>query len=178
MNSKFRRYGMLAVLLISALFVSWALPRFLVRSGTGVRAVADRGSRPQIQFPDLNGNMWQLSGQRGRVVLVNFWATWCPPCRHEIPMLMRLASRRRGVDFEMVGVAVDQYGEQKVRSFSREAGINYPVLLGPDAGVNTLPTSYLIDREGRVAKTYVGELDERVEEDINALVAEPLPAVR
>jgi hypothetical protein len=90
-------------------------------------------------------------------------------------MLIRLAARRRGADFEMVGVAVDQYGERKVRKFSEEAGINYPVLLGPEAGISTLPTSYLIDREGRVAKTYVGELDESVVEDINTLLAESPP---
>ncbi len=172
MNPQFRRYGTLAALLLSALFVSWALPRFLGRSGTGVRAAVDRGSRPQIQFPDLDGKTWVLGEQRGRVVLVNFWATWCPPCRHEIPMLIRLASRRRGADFEMVGIAVDRYGGKKVRDFSREAGINYPVLLAPDADISTLPTSYLIDREGRVAKTYVGELNESVEEDINTLIAE------
>ncbi len=172
-----RRYYMLAILLGTALAASWAIPRFLARGGA-LRPAGERREMPQIQLPDLDGATWRLSDQRGKVVLVNFWATWCAPCRSETPALVRLAARLRGADFEMAGVTLDERPERKVRDFAARFQMNYPVLLPSEserleAGIRSLPTTFLIDRQGRVAKTYVGEIDRGIETDIEKLLAEP-----
>jgi thiol-disulfide isomerase/thioredoxin len=126
----------------------------------------------------MNGGMWKLSDQRGKVVLVNFWATWCGPCREEIPDLGRIARRFRGTDFELVGIAMDESGRKVVKDFVERSGIEYKVLLPSReeigaSGVDSLPTTYLVDRKGRVAKVLVGLADAReITENIQQLLAE------
>jgi thiol-disulfide isomerase/thioredoxin len=122
-------------------------------------------SRP---LPDLAGAPQTLAQWRGRVLVVNFWATWCAPCREEIPVFVELQRRygERGLQF--VGIAIDQ--PDKVAPFAAEFGINYPVLVGGldaaewsrDLGnrVGALPFTLVIDRDGDVRMTHLGELKE------------------
>jgi peroxiredoxin len=121
---------------------------------------------PALRLPDLEGRTRELREFRGQVVLVNFWATWCPPCRREIPALQRVRGEYRERGFEILGVALDD--AQAVRDFVAEHGLGYPQLLagGEGAGVmgrfgnprGALPYSVLVDREGVIRLAHLGEL--------------------
>jgi thiol-disulfide isomerase/thioredoxin len=121
-----------------------------------------------MRLPDLDQNLQSISQWRGKVVVVNFWATWCAPCREEIPMFVRLQEEHRNRGLQFVGIAIDQ--PDKVRPYAAELGMNFPVLiasvdaieltrtLGNRAGV--LPYTIVIDRTGRVAAIEVGAAKE------------------
>jgi cytochrome c biogenesis protein CcmG, thiol:disulfide interchange protein DsbE len=147
-------------------------------AGSGILAAGKRRSMPQVEMPDLAGRPWRLSDRRGKVVLVNFWASWCGPCRAETPGLVRLADEYRGRGFELAGVAMDDE-PAPVRKFAASYRISYPVLL-PQAdspffsAIQALPTSFLIDKSGRVAATYSGAVGEgELRADVDRLLAEP-----
>jgi cytochrome c biogenesis protein CcmG, thiol:disulfide interchange protein DsbE len=133
----------------------------------------------RLTLPRLDGGDWSLAQQRGKVVLVNFWATWCPPCREETPWLVKLSQRFREQGLEVVGVAMDDDGEEPaIRRFLAQYRVPYPILRAGEnsplaQSIENLPTTLLIDRRGRVARTYVGLLpEEDVENDVTALLAE------
>jgi thiol-disulfide isomerase/thioredoxin len=117
-----------------------------------------------FKLPDLAGHMRTLSSYKGKVVLVNFWATWCPPCRKEIPLLISAERRYAGRGVEIVGIAVDNPG--KVRAFSAQFHINYPVLLGQGTsvelmkragdGAGLLPYSVVFSRKGHPVAVRTG----------------------
>ena len=119
---------------------------------------------PDFALATLSGETFRLSEQRGKVVVLNFWATWCPPCREEIPDFVALQHefRDRGVVF--VGVSEDEEGEAVVRPFAEEYGINYPIVFDDGTlttrfeGVTGYPTTYLIDQEGRILAYMPGGL--------------------
>ncbi|MDR3700239.1 MAG: TlpA disulfide reductase family protein [Candidatus Sulfopaludibacter sp.] len=124
-----------------------------------------RKSMPDIASTDLRGNPWRLSDHKGEAILVNVWASWCPPCREETPGFVRVAKEYEGNGFEVVGVSADE-GPAPVRRFVDQFHVPYPVILpGADspliAAVESLPTSFLLDRQGRVATVYVGAVSER-----------------
>lgn len=155
------------------------LPRNSSDPASDVRPVAARKAMPDFTLHDLSGQSWQLSAHRGDVVLVNFWATWCPPCREETPGLIRVARRYAPQGLSVAGISMDEGGAAPVRQFVREYGISYPVMM-PDSNfllaneVESLPTTLLIDRQGRLAKTYVGGVPEReFRSDVEALLSEP-----
>jgi thiol-disulfide isomerase/thioredoxin len=144
--------------------------------GTAMKAAADRGEISELAMPALDGREWKLSDHRGKVVLLNFWATWCPPCRAEVPALARISREYTG-RVEVVGVSLDE-GAREVRRFVTAYKVPYPILMPPPddslaAAVQSLPTTLLIDAGGRVARTYVGAEPERVfRRDIEQLLAE------
>ena len=152
-------------------------------AATGCTAAAQQGSRPAA--PDftretLDGKSFQLSALKGKVVLIDFWATWCPPCKAEIPHFKELYDQYRKKGLEVVGIALDAGGEKEVAPFARENQINYP-LVATDAqqlaeaygGVRGIPTTFLIDKQGKIAKKYVGYQDKELfEKEIQALLAE------
>ena len=136
----------------------------------------DDVQKADFKLEDLDGKKVTLSGLRGKIVLVNFWATWCPPCREEIPGFIRLAKSRG--DLDIAGIAMDDGDAAGVRQFAKAAGVTYPVLL-PSASspivdaIQSLPTTLLVDKMGRIAKQYIGEVSERtVREDVDRLMAE------
>ncbi len=158
----------------------WALLPIHHSPGAGLRPVSSRSKNmPDFALPALDGHTWKLSQHRGDVVLVNFWATWCPPCRAEIPGLIELSRDLSGQPFTIAGIAMDDGGAADVRPFVRSRGIGYPVLL-PNASfalsdaVESLPTSFLVDKRGRIAKVYVGEIEmSALRADVRALLNEP-----
>ena len=130
---------------------------------------------PNLVLNTVDGEKWSLYEHRGKVVLINFWATWCEPCRTETPMLVSLGKEYKTRGLKIVGIALDQDGTKVIKKFMTEYKIDYPVLL-PVPGsalsrIDPVPTTILIDREGRLAKKYVGELPEDIlRADIEKLV--------
>ena len=126
---------------------------------------AHRRPMADIALSDLNGHTWRLQDHAGEVVLVNFWATWCPPCREETPGLVRLARSYADRGVAVVGISMDEGGAEAARKFARDYRVSYPILLpGRDFRLadelEGLPTSLLIDQNGNVAKTYIGAVSE------------------
>lgn len=121
------------------------------------------GSAPGFTLPAVNGGSKSLADYQGKVVMLNFWATWCGPCKREIPDFIEMQESFRDQGFEIVGVSLDQPGEEaKVAQFVRQYGINYDVLHGNGdiaqmyGGVRSIPTTFLLDREGNIVSTKVG----------------------
>ncbi len=151
---------------------------FMPHSGGGkVLPAAQRRKMPEIVMPDLADATWRLSDHRGEVVLVNFWASWCPPCREETPGLVRLAAEYRNRGLAVAGVSMDD-SDAPVRQFVKSYRVPYPVLLPQAdsplvAAIESLPTTFLVDRQGRIAKHYVGEVSAAtVKADVDRLLAE------
>lgn len=139
-----------------------------------------RGSTPPLARPDLTGRIVDLRDLHGRVVLVNFWATWCEPCRAEMPSLERLRARLRGKPFEVLAVNHGESGA-KISEFVRKQGLTLPVLLDPDEMASGdwkakgLPMTFLVDARGQVRYWTFGERDWNKGEPLHAvqrLVAE------
>ena len=142
------------------------------------------GSQPGLLAPDfvlpaLDGQKVRLSDYRGQVVLLNFFATWCPPCRAEVPDFVELYRYYRDRGLVIIGIALDRGNPQVLDHFVREYGINYPLLLGDQkvvrayGGIKGIPTTFLIDRRGRVRKKYLGYRPRSVyERDLCALLSE------
>jgi peroxiredoxin len=129
-----------------------------------MQPVRDLPAAPALELRDEEGKKtWRLADLRGRVVLVNFWATWCPPCRKELPSLERLWRQREGEGLVVLGVNVGEDADV-VFAFNNglETPLSFPLLLDEDAAVakswpvRGLPTTYLVDRQGRLAFSAVG----------------------
>lgn len=124
---------------------------------------------PDFSIPTLNGETFTLGEQRGRPIVMNFWATWCPPCRAEIPFFQEAARKYNG-QVSIIGVD-DGEPAQLVSSFVREFGMTYPVPLDEDSAVsrqyrvNSLPTTFFIDREGVIRHIHIGIISNAVLED-------------
>jgi cytochrome c biogenesis protein CcmG/thiol:disulfide interchange protein DsbE len=135
---------------------------------------------PNFALKDSDGRTVQLADYRGKVVLLNFWATWCGPCKIEIPWFTEFERRHKDRGFAVVGISMDEEGWDAVRPFVSEYRINYRVLMGNDAvarlydGVSALPTTFLIDREGKIAAIHEGLVSKsRYERDLNQLLDSP-----
>jgi cytochrome c biogenesis protein CcmG/thiol:disulfide interchange protein DsbE len=121
---------------------------------------------PAFSVKTLEGERLRLSDLRGEVVLVNFWATWCPPCRREMPAFQAAYERYRDRGFSVVGLSTDLGGRDAVRAYVKQAGVTYPVALASEGvrlaygGVSMLPQSFLVDREGKVRKIVRGAFEE------------------
>jgi peroxiredoxin len=148
---------------------------------------AARKPAPAFRLADRSGKMTTLSRYRGRVVLLNFWATECGGCKEELPYFIEFDKRLPSKEFEVVGVSMDiAYEDLKgakeawalVNPFVQKKEIKYPILMGDDAvitayDVKTLPATYLIDKKGLVAAVYLGKVDKGdVETNIQKLVQE------
>ncbi len=124
-----------------------------------------RGKRaPDFSLKSIDGKKISLSDYRGKAVLINFWATWCAPCKIEMPWLVALRNQYAGEGFEILGVSEDDADtpRSKLAKFGQEQGLNYPLLLGDDAvsrkygGVEFLPTSYFVGRDGKIVAETAG----------------------
>lgn len=150
---------------------------------TSAQAKTAEKPLPNLTLDTISGEKWSLNESRGRVVLMNFWATWCEPCRAETPMLVELNKKYKTRGLTTVGIALDEDGAAIIKKFVREYKIDYPILLPVPksrlAQIDPVPTTLLIDREGRLAKKYVGAIEEDVlQSDIEELIekAQPKPS--
>lgn len=119
------------------------------------------GSRaPDFTLPDIAGSSFSLTDLKGKVVILNFWATWCPPCKKEIPDFIELQQRYGEKGLEIVGVALEE--REPVADYVASHGVDYRILIGDGriaqqyGGIRSIPTTFIIDREGRVAASFVG----------------------
>jgi thiol-disulfide isomerase/thioredoxin len=126
-----------------------------------------------FDLTDTDGHKHSLAQYKGKWVLVNFWATWCPPCRMEIPDLIALAKHDAG-NLVVLGIAMDYQDPDKVARFAKSEGINYPIILGTDdtvsqiGRVNGLPTTYLYNPQGKMVAYNVGALTREAVENYMA----------
>jgi cytochrome c biogenesis protein CcmG/thiol:disulfide interchange protein DsbE len=136
-----------------------------------VKEEGKRQAAPDFALKDVDGKTVRLSDYRGKVVLLDFWATWCGPCKMEIPWFMEFERKYKDRGFAVLGVSMDDDGWQAVKPFVQELSMNYRVVLGDDrtgdqyGGIEALPTAFLIDRKGRVAIQHVGLSSRRDFED-------------
>jgi peroxiredoxin len=117
---------------------------------------------PDFGLSNLAGDYVKLSDYRGKVVFLNIWATWCPPCREEMPSMEALYRKLKGRNFEMLAVSVDRDGEKVVRLFAKKYGLTFPVLLDPDNktyrlyGLTGVPETFIVDKNGTVIHKIIG----------------------
>jgi peroxiredoxin len=140
---------------------------------------------PDFSLVDLGGQAVRLSALRGKVVLVNVWTTWCPPCREEMPSRDRLYRELGGEAFELLAVSQDDQGRAAVDAFVKEVPVSFPVLLDPERrvgsayGVWGYPETFVIDREGRIVERVIGPREwdtAEQKQQLRALMATGAPA--
>jgi thiol-disulfide isomerase/thioredoxin len=147
-----------------------ALPRFVVAAilaiaaAAAVASVTTQSGAPDFTLPSLDGPNLRLREQRGQVVMINFWASWCGPCRTEMPHLSRLYDKYRNSGFTVLAVNIDE-DPRKAAGLAKQLGMKFPVLLDSDKKVSrlydlgTMPSTVLVDRDGRVRYVHRGYRD-------------------
>ena len=147
-----------------------------------IRFVRNPDPAPPLELTDLDGKSLSLSEARGKIVLLNFWATWCGPCREEVPDLIEL-QRKYKDQLDIIALATDEDDTYAVKKFVEKTGINYRVGMANDeirskyGGIPALPTSFVIDQQGRVVQKHVGLNDPRIYElEVRSLLDQPVNA--
>lgn len=130
-----------------------------------VAALPVIGPAPAWTLKDISGKPVSAADFKGKVVVVDFWATWCGPCKEEIPGYVELQKKYADRGLVIVGVSLDQQGPPVVKRYADSVKINYPLVMGDDAvvadfgGIEAIPTTFLIDREGRIRHKKVGSME-------------------
>ncbi|HUS19598.1 MAG TPA: TlpA disulfide reductase family protein, partial [Terriglobales bacterium] len=137
---------------------------------------------PEFELATLDGKLVKLSDYKGRPVLVNFWATWCGPCKIEMPWFIDLKKKYESQGFEIIGIAMEDTENEKIAEFVKEMGVNYVILKGKNAvadaygDVQGLPTSFYIDREGKIVAQHAGLVSRStIEDDVKVALGEKKP---
>lgn len=126
---------------------------------------AEQKPAPDLLLAALDGSPLKLSELKGKVVLLNFWATWCPPCREEVPSMVRLNAKMAGKPFQMVAVSIDEGGKPAVESFFKTLGQSLPAYIDPTTraantyGITGVPETFIIDKNGIIVKKVIGPLE-------------------
>ena len=153
------------IVIIAALGLVGFLFFYGQNSGKRMKIFREGDRAPEFSVLSLEGKAVSLSSYRGKVVMVHFWATWCPPCVEELPTLERLYRAYYGKDLEILAVSVDEGGADAVGQFMKKNRFSLPVLLNPDKSVASaygtfkFPETYLIDREGIIRRKIIGAAD-------------------
>jgi peroxiredoxin len=164
-----KRNGWILGLLAIVVALMLTAPRFLKPRHHGglTTAVVAGHLAPDFELKDINGKMVKLSDFRGKAVVLNFWATWCPPCKTEIPWFEDLQDKYGNQGLAIVGVALDDASDKEIAEFAKDMKMNYPVLIGKEetsdlyGGVEALPTTFYIDRSGKIMTSIPGLVDQR-----------------
>jgi cytochrome c biogenesis protein CcmG, thiol:disulfide interchange protein DsbE len=170
------KLGLVALVVVAAVELAAKSPATTAPRGTPA---------PAFSLRDTEGRQVSLASLRGKVVAVNFWASWCAPCLAEIPEFAHVYQAKRGPCFEMLGLAEESGTRDEVVATAKKLGINYPVLLDDDGKVSddfkidAYPRTFLIDARGDVRKVFEGEVDRAaLERELAPLLAEAAPACR
>jgi len=141
-------------------------------------------SAPDFTFPGLDGKMIRLSDYKGKVVLVNIWATWCPPCVDEMPSMEKLYQKFKGENFEILAVSIDEPGLKAVAPFMKKSKLTFPALIDSEGtiktvyGITGIPESFIIDKQGILIKKIIGPVDwatPKIFRFFSELIQKPLP---
>jgi len=156
-----------------------AAPSESATMGTAGSADRSPDAMPDFELVDLDGKTIHLSDYAGKAVFVNFWATWCPPCRAELPDLVAIQNAYGGEQFTIIGISLDQTGSAGVKNFAQNNRLNYPIVMGnmdvvADYGnFRGIPSSFLLDRRHEKVKSYTGPVTrEQLARDIKELVGD------
>lgn len=133
---------------------------------------------PDFSLKDLDGNTFRLADTAGKIVVLDFWATWCPPCQESVPHLVDLQEKYRSQGLEIVGVSLDRSGKRAVKPFAKRYKVNYKLLVGDYnqvvedyGGIFGIPTLFIIDRKGKIAAKFIGYVEpEELEAEIKKLL--------
>jgi peroxiredoxin len=183
-SSKTSRHNSLVwIVVIVAVAVMLAVAPYLARrsrSNAGAQSNDWKGkSAPEFSLEALDGKTVRLADFRGKGVLLNFWATWCQPCKIEMPWFEELQREYRSQGLQVVGIAMDDASKEDIAKFAKEMGVNYPILLGKEAvgdaygGVQFLPSTFFIDRDGKVVDRIFGlRSRSEIEDDIKLALSQ------
>jgi peroxiredoxin len=144
--------------------------------------LATSTTAPDFSLESLDGKTLRLSDLRGKAVLLNFWATWCGPCKIEMPWFVELQNQYASQGLQIVGVAMDDASKEDIAKFAKDMGVNYPILIGKEAvgdeygGVPALPESFVIGRDGKIVDKILGlrgkaEIEDSIKKALNTHAA-------
>lgn len=163
----------------AAIAVVALVTRHSRNAGMGKAKPAQPTLAPDFSLPQLDGKQLRLSSYRGKIVLLDFWATWCVPCREEIPHFVELQNKYGPSGLQVIGVSMDD-GPDPVRTFNQQFHMNYPVVMGNAeigeqyGGVLGLPIAFVLDRDGRIRHKHIGAAKpEVIEAEVLALLQNP-----
>jgi peroxiredoxin len=159
--------------------LAFFFPEHAVKAANTVKADQDRKPAPEFALKDADGKTVHLADYKGKVVLLDFFATWCGPCKIEIPWFMEMERKNKDRGLAVLGVSMDDEGWEVVKPFLSDLGVNYRVVIGNDStaqlygGVDALPTTFLIDRNGKIAAIHIGlaskkDFDDGIEQLLQA----------
>lgn len=170
-----RRYVLPAVVLVIAACTTD------IPEGAAVKPENVRNKAPQFALKGSDGAPVSLENYRGKVVLLNFWATWCGPCKVEIPWFVEFQRKYKDQGFTVLGLSLDEDGWDVVKPYAERRQINYPTALATEelrllyGGVDNLPTTFVIDKEGRIAATHIGLVSKATyQKAIETLLQQPV----
>jgi cytochrome c biogenesis protein CcmG/thiol:disulfide interchange protein DsbE len=152
---RLRHFAFVAVVILAACTTQ-------IPEGKNVKPQAKRNPVPDFTLRGADGAQVSLAAYKGKVVLVNFWATWCGPCKIEIPWFEEFQRTYKDRGFTVVGLSMDEDGWDAVKPYVERRKINYPVVLATErirqmyGGVENLPTTFIVDKQGRIAATHIG----------------------
>jgi peroxiredoxin len=163
-----------------ALLFGFAAQPLSAEPGQAACSADAKPAKLDLTFKDINGKAFSLSDYKGKVVLLDFWATWCPPCRKEVPGFIELYNSYRSHGFVVIGVSMDD-SKSDIKRFARRYKMNYPILIGagrddlePAFGQLPLPTAFVISRDGRICAKHDGLTPgEQFEKEIVSLLEVP-----
>ena len=155
-----------SLITIAAVLVALCVGIYAQQNSTNLPSQQGSTTLPEIILPDLSGKQRNISEWQGKVLVINFWATWCPPCLKEIPEFMALQDELGNQGLQFIGIAIEE--RETVVEYAKSRKINYPILIGEQSGIalsvamgnsiNAVPFSVIVDKQGKIIHTHPGEL--------------------